>query len=148
MTIKRMRYVTRNRDYEPNDREEIRALNLMIHFDEKMNDIQRRLHDPPWPNCHALEFALDGTRCNGNQKPSTVLNAYQTFIVYTKQLRRHSKEARGAEVEMNAIFKKVKEIMRPFKICRACKGKQGTGESGLSTWVDCQSCGGAGMVSK
>ena len=96
-----------------------------------------------------IGHALEGVRTNGTQRLTTVNDILRHLTTWRKQLDCHVKEIRALRDKVRKIeIAALDRFEKDFRLCPTCKGKQGNGESGRFTWVDCETCDGRGLVRK
>ena len=101
--------------------------------------------------CHSLE----GVRVNGTGKPTSVVRVVKDLREIGEEIAEHIKQVQKVQ---RLLEQQRQYILKHFKTCSACHGKQGDGyelqdELPMSErkqhehgWEDCGKCGGAGMT--
>ena len=123
---------------------------LARYLDGRLESLRMSTYDvraPGFSGC--TSHAVEGVRTNGTQRLSSVTDILKDLTTWRKSLDRHLKTVRDIRDKVRQIeIAAFERFDKDFRLCPACKGKQGTGESGRMTWVDCETCDGRGLVRK
>ena len=97
-----------------------------------------------------LGHALEGVRCNGRQRMTTIIDAWNALKEARVDLDIHISDLRQEERELSQLSKKLVPEMRTLHLCPDCKGAKGikvkrTNGGRITLWDDCDSCNGRGV---
>jgi hypothetical protein len=122
-------------------------------------DKQKIAH--PWFHIPHIEigFAIDGTRCNGTERLSSLLDTMLPDMTYDSHdrsvsclfnVRKDMLDTIKACERTVAIVDKIwDQFFSKYEICPSCKGAHGWfTEKGSEGWDDCTKCEGLGFLSK
>ena len=96
-----------------------------------------------------IGHVIDGVRCNGHERVSSLLRVIKEMESYEQNLKIHIEGHRKALL----LTEEIRELLTAFKVCPECKGEQGSWDGisdtyscRLGHWVDCTNCDGRGIL--
>lgn len=112
----------------------------------------------------SVGHALEGVRCNGTERLTTVIDCIDSLEEHSKDMIEHVKAVAARKIEIDAALKKLKDelVKRGLKPCPKCRGpydswydgchtkgqkvKTGASSGPMYRWEDCDKCNGRGLI--